>query len=55
MAETGLMRALVLRDFGDVVLTEVPKPVPRSGEVRVQRVAGHSCQRTGCISTDGGR
>jgi threonine dehydrogenase-like Zn-dependent dehydrogenase len=39
----GLMRALVLRDFGDVVLTEVPKPVPRAGEVRVRVTATGIC------------
>ena len=38
-----MMRALVLRDFGDMVLTEVPIPVPRHGEVRVRVVATGIC------------
>ena len=41
--EMSLMRALVLRDFGDVVLTEVPKPAPRVGEVRVRVTATGIC------------
>ena len=39
----SLMRALVLRDFGDVVLAEVPKPIPRAGEVRVRVTATGIC------------
>jgi threonine dehydrogenase-like Zn-dependent dehydrogenase len=38
-----LMRVLVLRDFGDLVLTELPKPVPRPGEVRVRVTATGVC------------
>jgi threonine dehydrogenase-like Zn-dependent dehydrogenase len=38
-----LMRALVLRDFGDLVVTELPKPVPRAGEVRVRVIATGVC------------
>lgn len=38
-----MMKALVLRGFGDLVLTEVPKPVPRDGEVRVRVVATGIC------------
>jgi threonine dehydrogenase-like Zn-dependent dehydrogenase len=37
------MRAMVLRDFGDLVVEEMPEPLPGAGEVRVRVAATGIC------------